>query len=151
MGKNNFCERRSKSKWSYFGSLLLWLTPSKTVETPYERIIYLTLYHPVLFLFIWSYWQTVFTDPLYPRSEYFLTREEINKVRPICEFQVLIIQMFNKIKKSVQDTGLQLVRSWPHWLIYTIYCAQHKIFRSLKIIDSTHTGRDWRFLSNFLS
>ena len=51
-----------------------------TVEVTWERILYMTIYHPLLFMFIWAYWQTVFTEPAYPRSEYYLSRDEVHKV-----------------------------------------------------------------------
>jgi len=64
--------------WSYYAYVVELCI--MTVQINWERIVYLTLYHPILFLFVWSYWQTVFTDPLHPRQEYFLTVEEVHKV-----------------------------------------------------------------------
>ena len=64
--------------WSYYAYVVELCI--MTVQINWERIVYLTIYHPILFLFVWSYWQTVFTDPLHPRQEYFLTVEEVHKV-----------------------------------------------------------------------
>ena len=52
-----------------------------TVDSTWERALYLTLYHPFLILFVWSFWQTIFTEPATPKQEYYLTRQEVQKVR----------------------------------------------------------------------
>ena len=76
-----------------------------TVESAAERIVYLTFYHPFLFLFVWAYWQTVFTDPLHPRQEYFLTREEVHKVyysnKYSNNYKVFRLKMLQLTKKDV--------------------------------------------------
>lgn len=64
--------------WSYYAYVVELCI--MTVEITWERIIYMTIYHPLLFMFIWAYWQTVFTDPAHPRSEYYLSRDEVHKV-----------------------------------------------------------------------
>ena len=64
--------------WSYYAYVVELCI--MTVEVTWERILYMTLYHPLLFMFIWAYWQTVFTEPAYPRSEYYLSRDEVHKV-----------------------------------------------------------------------
>ena len=35
----------------------------------FVSVIYLIIFHPLLFLFGWAYWQTIFTDPGHPSSE----------------------------------------------------------------------------------
>ena len=52
--------------WSYYAYVVELCI--MTVEVTWERILYMTLYHPLLFMFIWAYWQTVFTEPASPRS-----------------------------------------------------------------------------------
>jgi len=64
--------------WSYYAYVVELCI--MTVEVTWERILYMTLYHPLLAMFIWAYWQTVFTEPASPRSEYFLSRDEVHKV-----------------------------------------------------------------------
>ena len=34
----------------------------------FVSVIYLIIFHPLLFLFGWAYWQTIFTDPGHPSS-----------------------------------------------------------------------------------
>ena len=64
--------------WSYYAYVVELCI--LTVDTTWERIIYLTLYHPFLIMFCWSFWQTVFTEPIYPKQGFYLTREETHKV-----------------------------------------------------------------------
>ena len=64
--------------WSYYAYVVELCI--LTIESSVERVLFLTLYHPFLILFVWSFWQTVFTDTCHPKQEFYLTREEIHKV-----------------------------------------------------------------------
>ena len=81
--------------WSYYAYVVELCI--MTVQINWERIVYLTLYHPILFLFVWSYWQTVFTDPLHPRQEYFLTVEEVHKVSILINYRGYHIRMYRLV------------------------------------------------------
>ncbi|KAK6173112.1 hypothetical protein SNE40_016631 [Patella caerulea] len=60
--------------WSYYAYVVQMCLFA--VESIPEKVIYLLLYHPVLVMFVWSYWQTVFTPygPV-PKSFYMSTDE----------------------------------------------------------------------------
>jgi len=64
--------------WSYYAYVVELCI--MTVDSTWERALYLTLYHPFLILFVWSFWQTIFTEPATPKQEYYLTRQEVQKV-----------------------------------------------------------------------
>ena len=40
-----------------------------TCKCLFVSVIYLLIFHPLLFLFGWAYWQTIFTNPGHPTSE----------------------------------------------------------------------------------
>ena len=93
--------------WSYYAYVVELCI--MTVQINWERIVYLTLYHPILFLFVWSYWQTVFTDPLHPRQEYFLTVEEVHKVS--------ILIKPNAFQKDIKlSIGIHQSGSYDMWV-----------------------------------
>ena len=64
--------------WSYYAyvvALCIYTVPSIA-----EKVLYLLLYHPLLFMFLWSYGKTIFTDVgSVPRS-FFLNPQEINRL-----------------------------------------------------------------------
>lgn len=64
--------------WSYYAYVVELCI--LTVDSTIERVLFLTLYHPFLVFFVWSFWQTVFTETLHPKQDFYLTREEIHKV-----------------------------------------------------------------------
>uniref|UniRef100_A0A914RCZ8 Palmitoyltransferase n=1 Tax=Parascaris equorum TaxID=6256 RepID=A0A914RCZ8_PAREQ len=58
--------------WSIFGSRGPFLD---TVERVAERVLYLLIFHILLFLFLWSYYQTVFSEIGQPQKTFYLTSE----------------------------------------------------------------------------
>ncbi|VDN55195.1 unnamed protein product [Dracunculus medinensis] len=84
---NNACVRSSISivRWLPVGFVLIvicWAYYAYvielcfyTVECLFERVIYLIIFHILLILFLWSYYQTIFSPVGRPRKEFFLTSE----------------------------------------------------------------------------
>jgi len=64
--------------WSYYAYVVELCI--LTVSSNSERVAYLIIYHPLMMLFVWSYWQAVMTEPHYPKQEYFLSAEEQHKI-----------------------------------------------------------------------
>lgn len=57
--------------WSYYAYVVQLCIA--TVENVGEKIIYLLTYHLVFLMFVWAYWQTVFTKPMHPLKEFHLS------------------------------------------------------------------------------
>ncbi|TNN51859.1 Palmitoyltransferase ZDHHC2 [Liparis tanakae] len=53
--------------WSYYAYVLQLCIES--IEHPAEKVIYLLVYHVVFVMFVWAYWQTIFTRPASPLKE----------------------------------------------------------------------------------
>ncbi|KAK0045322.1 palmitoyltransferase ZDHHC2-like isoform X1 [Biomphalaria pfeifferi] len=60
--------------WSYYAYVVQMAI--LTADTIAEKIIFLVLYHPILFLFVWSYYQTIFAKAKTPPKEFFLSQTE---------------------------------------------------------------------------
>jgi len=60
--------------WSYYAYVVQMCI--LTVDSIFEKIIFLLLYHPILILFLWSYWQTIFSKPITPPKEFYLSQPE---------------------------------------------------------------------------
>lgn len=65
--------------WSYYSYViqLCFLT----VENMAEKVCYLITYHPLLVLFLWSYWQTIFTDVYSIPKQFKIPAAEFEKLQ----------------------------------------------------------------------
>uniref|UniRef100_A0AAQ4PLR2 Palmitoyltransferase n=1 Tax=Gasterosteus aculeatus aculeatus TaxID=481459 RepID=A0AAQ4PLR2_GASAC len=57
--------------WSYYAYVLQLCIES--IEHTGEKVIYLLVYHVVFIMFVWAYWQTIFTRPMNPLKEFHLS------------------------------------------------------------------------------
>ncbi|XP_071088527.1 palmitoyltransferase ZDHHC20-B-like isoform X3 [Haliotis cracherodii] len=64
--------------WSYYAYVIQMCI--LTVESIAEKVIYLLLYHPVLFMFAWAYWQTIFTRNGPVPKEFYLSPAEADQL-----------------------------------------------------------------------
>lgn len=53
--------------WSYYVYVIAMC--GFVITNNFERIMYIAVYHPILFLFLWTYVQTIFTKPIAPPSK----------------------------------------------------------------------------------
>ncbi|XP_018602205.2 palmitoyltransferase ZDHHC2 isoform X1 [Scleropages formosus] len=60
--------------WSYYAYVLQLCVES--IEDIGEKIVYLLAYHFFFFMFVWAYWQTVFTKPVTPLKEFHLSHAD---------------------------------------------------------------------------
>uniref|UniRef100_A0A672HQL9 Palmitoyltransferase n=1 Tax=Salarias fasciatus TaxID=181472 RepID=A0A672HQL9_SALFA len=60
--------------WSYYAYVLQLCIES--IEDTGEKVVYLLVYHVVFVLFVWAYWQTIFTRPLNPLKEFHLSHSD---------------------------------------------------------------------------
>ncbi|XP_068596272.1 palmitoyltransferase ZDHHC2 [Brachionichthys hirsutus] len=56
--------------WSYYAYVLQLCVES--IEDTGEKVVYLLVYHVVFIMFVWAYWQTIFTKPRNPLKEFHL-------------------------------------------------------------------------------
>ncbi|KAA8588538.1 hypothetical protein FQN60_009883, partial [Etheostoma spectabile] len=54
--------------WSYYAYVLQLCIVS--IEDTGEKVIYLLVYHVIFIMFVWAYWQTIFTRPMNPLKEW---------------------------------------------------------------------------------
>eukprot|EP00064_Thunnus_orientalis_P015355 superscaffoldBa00002834_g15407 len=66
--------------WSYYAYVLqlcIDLTVSfhfaESIEDTGEKVVYLLVYHVIFIMFVWAYWQTIFTKPMNPLKEFHLS------------------------------------------------------------------------------
>ncbi|BFZ14860.1 hypothetical protein BsWGS_17899 [Bradybaena similaris] len=60
--------------WSYYAYVVeMCINAADTIA---EKVVFLLLYHPILFLFLWSYYQTIFANIRGPPKEFFLNQSE---------------------------------------------------------------------------
>lgn len=64
--------------WSYYAYVVHLCI--LTVDSHYERVVLLLLYHVFFVLFVWSYWQTVFTLPGRVPRRFALTDTEMDDI-----------------------------------------------------------------------
>ncbi|KAM3866643.1 palmitoyltransferase ZDHHC2 [Diretmus argenteus] len=57
--------------WSYYAYVLQLCVES--IEDIGEKIVYLLVYHVIFIMFVWAYWQTIFTQPMNPLKEFHLS------------------------------------------------------------------------------
>ncbi|XP_061783819.1 palmitoyltransferase ZDHHC2 isoform X2 [Nerophis lumbriciformis] len=60
--------------WSYYAYVVQLCLVS--IENTWEKVLYLLLYHVIFIMFIWAYWQTIFTNPMNPLKEFHLSYSE---------------------------------------------------------------------------
>jgi len=63
--------------WSYY-AYVVQMCIFTVASTP-EMVIYLLLYHPLLVLFAWTYWQTIFTNPGCAPKEFHLSPSDLDR------------------------------------------------------------------------
>ncbi|CAH1776517.1 unnamed protein product, partial [Owenia fusiformis] len=63
--------------WSYYAYVLQMC--AWTVENTGEKVIYLVLYHPLLFMFAWAYWKTIFTPVGTVPKEFYLPPADLER------------------------------------------------------------------------
>ncbi|XP_077433449.1 palmitoyltransferase ZDHHC2 isoform X1 [Vanacampus margaritifer] len=57
--------------WSYYAYVVQLCLVS--IEETWEKVVYLMVYHVIFIMFIWAYWQTIFTKPMNPLREFCLS------------------------------------------------------------------------------
>lgn len=63
--------------WSYYAyaiRMCFILDPGPTVG---EKVVYLMLYHPILFLFLWAYFKTIFAEPSAVPIEFYINDQTL--------------------------------------------------------------------------
>ncbi|XP_029918292.1 palmitoyltransferase ZDHHC2 isoform X1 [Myripristis murdjan] len=60
--------------WSYYAYVLQLCVES--IEDLGEKIVYLLVYHILFIMFVWAYWQTIFTKPMNPLKEFHLSHSD---------------------------------------------------------------------------
>ncbi|KAF3838018.1 hypothetical protein F7725_009786 [Dissostichus mawsoni] len=60
--------------WSYYAYVLQLCIES--IEGIAEKVIYLLVYHVIFIMFVWAYWQTIFTRPMNPLKEFHLSHSD---------------------------------------------------------------------------
>jgi hypothetical protein len=64
--------------WSYYAFVVEMCI--FTIDSVPKKVIYLCLYHPLLFLFLWSYYQTMFKPLLGPTPDFYIGEAEAERV-----------------------------------------------------------------------
>ncbi|XP_023251730.1 palmitoyltransferase ZDHHC2 isoform X1 [Seriola lalandi dorsalis] len=57
--------------WSYYAYVLQLCIES--IEDTGQKVVYLLVYHAIFIMFVWAYWQTIFTKPMNPLKEFHLS------------------------------------------------------------------------------
>ncbi|CAE1287352.1 ZDHHC2_15_20 [Acanthosepion pharaonis] len=61
--------------WSYYAYVIQMCL--FTVKSVPEKVLYIIFYHPLLFIFLWSYWQTIFTPTGKVPKDFYLSKQEL--------------------------------------------------------------------------
>ncbi|ELT91032.1 hypothetical protein CAPTEDRAFT_220171 [Capitella teleta] len=85
--------------WSYYAYVIQMCLFS--ISNIPEKIIYLFIYHPILFIFCWAYWKTIFTETGTVPKEVRLTR---------CVSYRTISQCFSFIYLGVNWSSLKMTK-----------------------------------------
>ncbi|XP_075226902.1 palmitoyltransferase ZDHHC2 isoform X4 [Lycorma delicatula] len=65
--------------WSYYAYVIQLCI--LTVSSVFEKILYLTGYHLLLMMFLWAYWQTIFTPIGTVPRKFKLSKEDLERLR----------------------------------------------------------------------
>uniref|UniRef100_A0A3Q4B5L1 Palmitoyltransferase n=1 Tax=Mola mola TaxID=94237 RepID=A0A3Q4B5L1_MOLML len=60
--------------WSYYAYVLQLCIES--IEDTGEKVVYLLVYHVIFIMFVWTYWQTIFTKPMNPLKEFQMSHSD---------------------------------------------------------------------------
>ncbi|XP_051464332.1 palmitoyltransferase ZDHHC20 isoform X7 [Apus apus] len=60
--------------WSYYAYVVELCV--FTISSTAEKVVYLVVFHLSFFMFIWSYWKTIFTSPASPSKEFCLSKAD---------------------------------------------------------------------------
>ncbi|XP_009889026.1 PREDICTED: LOW QUALITY PROTEIN: palmitoyltransferase ZDHHC15 [Charadrius vociferus] len=64
-----------------------------TLSNPVEKVAYLTIFHILFVLFVWTYWKSIFTPPVQPGKKYHMSYADKeryeNEERPEVQRQIL--------------------------------------------------------------
>lgn len=77
--------------WSYYAYVVHLCI--LTIESLWERILLIVLYHIFFIMFIWAYWQTVFTQPGSVPLRFSLTSEEMDAIENSDNAKVVLEQI----------------------------------------------------------
>ncbi|CAF4932629.1 unnamed protein product, partial [Rotaria sp. Silwood1] len=64
--------------WSYYAYVVQMCI--LTIDNVPKKVIYLFIYHPLLFLFLWSYYQTIFKPLVGPPSDFYVGEAEGERI-----------------------------------------------------------------------
>ncbi|CAF1042365.1 unnamed protein product [Rotaria sordida] len=64
--------------WSYYAYVVQMCI--LTIDNVPKKVIYLFIYHPLLFIFLWSYYQTMFKPLMGPPSEFYVGEAEGERI-----------------------------------------------------------------------
>lgn len=128
-------------------SFCFYLLFSVSVETTVEQVLFLIFYHIVFFMFVWSYWQTVFTS--------------IGKVPPKVKFPPDLFGLKTLIQTFIFDNNectcfffrsISFEYQAPKWIVWyrpKIQTHRNEFWKSLQKTCPLVIGMSWNKFTNF--
>uniref|UniRef100_A0A0X3PT62 Palmitoyltransferase n=1 Tax=Schistocephalus solidus TaxID=70667 RepID=A0A0X3PT62_SCHSO len=92
--------------WSYYAYVVVFCIEYVTVV--YEKVLYLLFYHPLFFLFLWTFSKAIFVSPIRPPHEYFLSATDwqlLNSVEGDEAKNQILEKIINERKLPIETTG----------------------------------------------